>query len=77
VVSLSGPDKGTPIARRLRGALEGTIPLLFLVLDDRPSCPRSQPQRLTYGEVEAIGGTGPFPAEPSTTLRSPVRIATE
>jgi putative transposase len=25
-------------------------------LDDRPSCPRSLPQRLTYGEVEAIGG---------------------
>jgi transposase InsO family protein len=25
-------------------------------LDDRPSCPRSKPQRLTYGEVEAIGG---------------------
>jgi putative transposase len=24
-------------------------------LDDRPSCPRSKPQRLTYGEVEAIG----------------------
>ena len=31
VVSLSGPHRGTPIARRLRGALEGTIPLLFLV----------------------------------------------
>ncbi len=31
VVSLSGPHKGTPIARRLRGALEGTIPLVFLV----------------------------------------------
>ena len=25
-------------------------------LDDRPSCPRSMPQRLTYGEVEVIGG---------------------
>ena len=25
-------------------------------LDDRPSCPRSMPQRLTYSEVEAIGG---------------------
>jgi len=24
-------------------------------LDDRPSCPRSVPQRLTYGEVEMIG----------------------
>jgi hypothetical protein len=24
-------------------------------LDDRPSCPRSKPQRLTYGEVETIG----------------------
>jgi putative transposase len=24
-------------------------------LDDRPSCPRSVPQRLTHGEVEAIG----------------------
>jgi hypothetical protein len=24
-------------------------------LDDRPSCPRSMPQRLTYGEVEVIG----------------------
>ncbi|HEY6398709.1 MAG TPA: DDE-type integrase/transposase/recombinase [Solirubrobacteraceae bacterium] len=24
-------------------------------LDDRPSCPRTKPQRLTYGEVEAIG----------------------
>ncbi len=24
-------------------------------LDDRPSCPRSFPQRLTFGEVEAIG----------------------
>jgi hypothetical protein len=24
-------------------------------LDDRPSCPRSMPQRLTYGEVEMIG----------------------
>jgi hypothetical protein len=31
VVSLSGPHKGTPIARRLRGALEGTIKALFLV----------------------------------------------
>lgn len=30
VVSLSGPQKGTPIARRLRGALEGAIPLVFL-----------------------------------------------
>jgi len=25
------------------------------MLDDRPSCPRSMVQRLTYGEVEAIG----------------------
>jgi putative transposase len=25
-------------------------------LDDRPSCPRSMPQRLTYAEVEVIGG---------------------
>jgi putative transposase len=25
-------------------------------LDDPPSCPRSMPQRLTYGEVEVIGG---------------------
>jgi putative transposase len=25
-------------------------------LDDRPSCPRSMPQRLTYSEVAAIGG---------------------
>ena len=25
------------------------------MLDDRPSCPRSVPQRLTHGEVEAIG----------------------
>jgi putative transposase len=25
-------------------------------LGDRPSCPRSMPQRLTYAEVEAIGG---------------------
>ena len=30
VISLSGPHKGTPIARRLRGALEGVIPLVFL-----------------------------------------------
>jgi triacylglycerol lipase len=30
VVSLSAPHKGTPIATRLRGALEGVIPLLFL-----------------------------------------------
>jgi triacylglycerol lipase len=30
VVSISGPHKGTPIARRLRGTLEEGIPLLFL-----------------------------------------------
>lgn len=30
VVSISGPHKGTPIARRLRGTLEEGVPLLFL-----------------------------------------------
>jgi hypothetical protein len=31
VVSLSAPQKGTPIARRLRGTLENVVPLFFLV----------------------------------------------
>jgi triacylglycerol lipase len=31
VISISAPHRGTPIARRLRGSLEGAIPLLFLV----------------------------------------------
>jgi hypothetical protein len=31
VVSISGPHKGTPIARRLRGVFEGVIPVAFYV----------------------------------------------
>jgi transposase InsO family protein len=38
-------------------------------LDDRPSCPRSKVQRLTYAEVEAIGDMVQSPAHRHMSIR--------
>jgi hypothetical protein len=70
VVAMSAPQKGTPVAARLRGSLEGAVPLLFVVSILAKQAGRTRDaagRRISIAHVLARAAGAPTSALDTTT----------